>query len=108
MSSSNTLCLSKKLRLVSYFSIVYRCARDGAYDGRVSQDIPTCFDVGSLSFIFVYMLLRYFLDFCQRNCPICSFKFGVSIGGIVQEPPLSSLWNFTRLILSFLKMCVYI
>lgn len=108
MSSSNTLCLSKKLRLVNYFSIVYYCAKDAAYDGSVSQDIPTCFDVGTFSFIYVYMLLRYFMDFCQRNCPICSFKFGVSIGGIVQEPPLSSLWNLTRLILSFLKMCVYI
>lgn len=43
-----------------YFSIVYHCAKDGAYDGNVSQDIPTCFDVGTFSFIYVYMLLRYF------------------------------------------------
>lgn len=78
------------------------------YDGSVSQGIPTCFDVDTFSFIYVYMLLSYFLDFCQRNCPICSFNFGVSIGRTVQEPPLSSLWNFTRLILSFLKMCVCI
>ena len=88
--------------------MVYHCAKDGAYDGNVSQDIPTCFDVGTFAFIYVYMLLRYFLDFCQRNCLICSFKFGVSVGGIAQEPPLSSLWNLTRLILSCLKMCVHI
>lgn len=105
-----TLCVPQRVAEACRpnFSIVYHCAKDGAYDGNVSQDIPTCFDVERLSH--------------SSMCTCCSGIFWISVRGIasyvalslvcplgiVQEPPLSSLWNLARLILRCLKMCVHI